>query len=198
MAYDDTIQKPISELPIDISFDKHDWTKNWSYGKWGYADYAITHVLEDGTEHRYKLPKVIGQMIEREREQGKKEAQRDAQCAWFGVNMTELTDKQFIEELNKIYFKKLDTLDRLEGQGYNKSSYTKTQLAKYNNIIIESFPRIVKLLQSQESIIYAVDLVIPSIAEEAGMSEKEIDDLENIHPADALQIIEQAMLKNFE
>jgi hypothetical protein len=80
--YDEKIiHKPLSELPEDISFAEGDWTKNWSYGKWGYAEYAITHVLADGTEHRYSLPRPIGLMLERQFAHGKQEAQRDIRTA---------------------------------------------------------------------------------------------------------------------
>lgn len=75
------VEIPLVELPEGISFAGESWTRNWSYGKWNYADYAITHVLEDGTEHRYKLPRAIGEIIERQFEQGANDARAEMRRA---------------------------------------------------------------------------------------------------------------------
>jgi hypothetical protein len=81
MGYNDTIEKPLSELPEHVDFSLSNWTPNWSYGKWGNADYAISRVLGDGTEHRYKIPRAIGLIIEREYQKGKEDAQKEIQTA---------------------------------------------------------------------------------------------------------------------
>ncbi len=71
-------QKPLSELPGDLDFAT---TKNWAYGKWGYADYRIEHFQSDGSADIFQLPPTVGRLIEQERKHAADEARAEIRKA---------------------------------------------------------------------------------------------------------------------
>jgi len=69
------VEKDFSELDTD----KVDFTTDWTWGSCGQpfkdGERFISHVAEDMTETRYKLPRCLNYMINLEKEWATKEAQ---------------------------------------------------------------------------------------------------------------------------